>query len=119
MCEMTFFGRRNPTRLRNASMPNYVDAICYLISNGFSVVRVAGPEMQPFKKMEFFGDYARSCAKSAENDIVILCGAEFHIGCSSGLSVVPLLSGIPTLFVNWWPLVNRSWGQKRSRLEST
>ena len=73
--------------------------------------------MRPIWRNKFIFDYAKSPFKSAENDIIILAGARFHIGSSSGLSLVPQSLGVPTAFTNWWPFCFRPWSPKAETLE--
>jgi putative glycosyltransferase (TIGR04372 family) len=44
-------------------------------------------------------------------DVLLPAAATFHIGSSSGLSVVPLLFGTPCLFQNWFPFDMLPWGR--------
>ena len=55
---------------------------------------------------------ARSNFKSDRNDIFLLATADFHIGSSSGISLVPLTFGRPCLMLNWFPRRDRPWGRK-------
>ena len=115
--ESGFRGNGRLREYRNASLENYKKTIEYLISQGFSIIRMGDSSMRPIRRNKFIFDYANSCFKSAENDIIILAGAKFHIGSSSGLSLVPQSLGVPTAFTNWWPFCFRPWSPKAETLE--
>lgn len=99
-------GFRNSTGhdLRNGDIRNYAGAVRRLVANGYHVVRMGDPSMTPLPPIEGCFDYALSPDKTPALDIALIAGARFHVGCSSGLSLVPLLFGIPTLFLNWHPM---------------
>jgi len=59
-----------------------------------------------------FVDYAHSPLKSPRLDVLLVAQAAFHIGTSSGLSVVPLLFGTPCLFLDWYPTTLLPWGPR-------
>lgn len=97
--------------LRSVDVTRYLPAIRWLIAQGFCVVRVGDPSMSPLPEIDGLIDYARSPLKSHALDILLPGSAVFHIGCSSGLSQVPLLYGTPCLFLNWYPSYLISWGR--------
>jgi putative glycosyltransferase (TIGR04372 family) len=68
--------------------------------------------MRPLPSIEGVFDYAHSSLKTPELDIILPGAAAFHIGSSSGLSLVPLLFGTPCLFLNWYPFDMLPWGRR-------
>ena len=98
--------------LRSVDPLTYVDGIQYLISKGYTVIRLGDKNQEKIPQMEGFFDYPTSTFKSEINDILIICSADFHIGSSSGISLIPLTFGIPTLMLNWFPRRDIPWGEK-------
>ena len=99
-------------RARSASVSTYIAGINALVRLGYRVVRVGGPNQEELPRIDGFFDYARSNFKSDRNDIFLLATAAFHIGSSSGISLVPLTFGRPCLMLNWFPRRDRPWGRK-------
>jgi putative glycosyltransferase (TIGR04372 family) len=94
-------GLENPN---NADIGSYRTAIEAVADRGGWVLRMGGAEMTPlpFSHPRLI-DYAHSPARSADMDI-ILCGlCRFFIGTCSGLSGVPRLFGVPTIYTNVTP----------------
>ncbi len=89
---------------RNAGVASLHSAIAQLIDAGYSLVRLGDRSMTPLTPATGLFDYALSDAKSPEADIALAAHARFHIGTSSGMSLVPMLFGVPTLFLNWYPI---------------
>ena len=104
---------RSSTNLaRSASISTYVPGIEALVRRGYRIIRVGGPDQEELPVINGFFDYARSKFKSDRNDIFLLATADFHIGSSSGLSLVPLTFGRPCLMLNWFPRRDRPWGSR-------
>ena len=104
---------RSSTNLaRSASISTYVPGIEALVRRGYRIIRVGGPDQEELPTINGFFDYARSNFKSDRNDIFLLATADFHIGSSSGLSLVPLAFGRPCLMLNWFPRRDRPWGSR-------
>lgn len=115
-CRESGFKLRGRHGARNASVSDYEPAIDALIDRGFTVVRIGDPSMTPLPPRSGLIDYARAPEKSAELDILLPAHAAFHIGTSSGLSLVPLLFGRPCLFTNWYPTNLMPWGRRTRTL---
>lgn len=96
---------------RNATIGNYDPALEYLTGRGYTVIRLGDPSMTPLPAKDRVVDYARGPDKTPELDVLLTAHAAFHIGCSSGLSLVPLLFGRPCLFLNWYPNILLPWGR--------
>ena len=104
---------RSSTNLaRSASVSTYIAGIEALVRRGYRIIRVGGPDQEELPVINGFFDYARSKFKSDRNDIFLLATADFHIGSSSGLSLVPLTFGRPCLMLNWFPRRDRPWGSR-------
>lgn len=97
---------------RDVDIRSYLAAISALTACGYTVVRLGDPSMSRLPPMAGVFDYAHSALKSADLDVLLPAIAEFHIGSSSGLSLVPLLFGTPCLFLNWYPFDLLPWGRR-------
>lgn len=97
--------------MRNVDPAAYAPALRALVQRGYRVVRLGDPTMTPLPPIDGVIDYAVSAQKSEALDVLLPAVAEFHIGSSSGLSVVPLLFGTPCLFLNWFPFDLLPWGR--------
>ncbi|MEQ8814131.1 MAG: TIGR04372 family glycosyltransferase [Thalassobaculum sp.] len=98
--------------LRNVDIATYLPAIRRLVERGYTVIRLGDRSMTPLPKIPGVFDYARSTLKSPELDVLLTGVATFHIGSSSGLSLVPQLFGTPCLYLNWYPLDMMPWGRR-------
>ena len=104
-----------PTRRhqpRNADIRVALPALRCLAEAGYTVVRLGDPSMTRLPELPGIVDYAHSPLKSARLDVLLAAGADFHIGSSSGMSLVPLLFGTPCLFLNWYPSTLLPWGPR-------
>lgn len=92
------------TEYRNSSIHDYMGAISYLNSKGFSVIRV-GRLAQPsdFVGLDYF-DYANSDLRSDENDILLLANCEFAISTLSGIDEIATLYRKPVYILNYLPI---------------
>jgi putative glycosyltransferase (TIGR04372 family) len=97
--------------LRNANVVEYLPALKELVEQGYRVIRLGDRTMTPLPVTDGIVDYAISALKSPELDVLLPAMAAFHIGSSSGLSLVPLLYGTPCLFLNWYPFDLLPWGR--------
>ncbi|MEQ8396023.1 TIGR04372 family glycosyltransferase [Thalassobaculum sp.] len=97
--------------LRNANVVEYLPALNELVEQGYRVIRLGDRTMTPLPATDGVIDYATSALKSPELDVLLPATAAFHIGSSSGLSLVPLLYGTPCLFLNWYPFDLLPWGR--------
>jgi putative glycosyltransferase (TIGR04372 family) len=98
--------------LRNAPVSTFLPALRWLTDRGYTVVRMGDRSMSPIDGVPGVVDYANSTLKSQDLDVLLPAVAEFHIGTSSGLSLVPLLFATPCLFLNWYPVVPLPWGRR-------
>ncbi len=111
-CREDGFKRPGRHRARNARIQNYLPALAALVDRGYTVVRLGDPSMSRLPERRGFVDYAHSPLKSPQLDVLLVAEADFHIGTSSGLSVVPLLFGTPCLFLDWYPTTLLPWGPR-------
>lgn len=98
--------------LRNSDVLDLMPAIRALCARGLTVVRLGDPRMTPLPQMEGVLDYAHTPSKSEMLDVALAALARFHIGSSSGMSLVPMLFGVPTLFLQWYPIHLIPYGQR-------
>ncbi|GHD41316.1 hypothetical protein GCM10017083_05580 [Thalassobaculum fulvum] len=97
---------------RNADIRVALPALQRLAETGYTVVRLGDPSMTRLPDIPGIVDYAHSPAKSDRLDVLLAAGADFHIGSSSGMSLVPLLFGTPCLFLDWYPTTLLPWGPR-------
>lgn len=98
--------------LRNVEIATYLPALRRLVERGYTVIRLGDRSMTPLPEIPGVFDYAMSGIKSPEMDVLLPAVAAFHIGSSSGLSLVPQLFGTPCLYLNWYPLDMMPWGRQ-------
>jgi putative glycosyltransferase (TIGR04372 family) len=88
---------------RSANIDDYKLLIKVIVDSGGYVVRCGDSTMKPIEMSNVI-DYANSKFKSSSIDISILESALFHVGTNSGLSYIPLLFNLPTIYTNDFPL---------------
>lgn len=111
-CRESGFRAVGASSLRDVDVRAYLDTLATLVEQGYQVVRLGDPSMTPLPSMAGVFDYAVSELKTEALDILLPGTARFHIGSSSGLSLVPLLYGTPCLFLNWHPFDLLPWGRR-------
>jgi putative glycosyltransferase (TIGR04372 family) len=111
-CREAGFRAAGQSSLRDVDVATYLPALARLVERGYCIVRLGDSSMTPLPPMEGVFDYAVSPLKSEELDGLLPGIARFHIGSSSGLSLVPLLYGTPCLFLNWHPIDLLPWGRR-------
>ena len=89
---------------RNASIQNMRLAIDEIVKRGGVVVRMGDASMTPLPKMPGVIDYAHHPLKSERLDIVLCAKAKFFLGCTSGLSFVSMVFGVPVAQANMIPV---------------
>lgn len=89
---------------RNASIANMTSAIREIVSRGGIVVRMGDKSMTPLPCMTGVIDYAHHPLKSEQMDIVLCAKAKFFLGCTSGLSFVSMIFGVPIAQANMVPV---------------
>lgn len=111
-CREDGFRDQTAHRARNARIADCLPALQRLVALGYTVIRIGDPSMSRLPERPGFVDYAHSPRKSQKLDVLLVAGAAFHIGSSSGMSLVPLLFGTPCLFLNWYPTTLLPWGPR-------
>jgi putative glycosyltransferase (TIGR04372 family) len=111
-CREAGFSVNRRHDLRNADIANWLPAVTRLVARGYRVVRLGDRSMTPLPAIAGVIDYATSGQKSDALDVLLPAAAAFHIGSSSGLSLVPLLFGVPCLFLDWYPFDLLPWGRR-------
>lgn len=111
-CREDGYRRNRRHQPRNASIADTLPALIRLVAAGYTVVRLGDPTMTRLPPHPGIVDYAHSPAKTGKLDVLLAAGAAFHIGSSSGMSLVPLLFGTPCLFLNWYPTTMLPWGPR-------
>jgi putative glycosyltransferase (TIGR04372 family) len=95
---------KQATQMRNANINSFIPAIKHLIERGYFVIRMGDKSMHPIPPIDGFFDYPQSEYKSPMNDIVLASRTDFHLGTSSGMSIIPIIRDAPTLMTNWSPV---------------
>ena len=85
---------------RNAEAITYVDAIKYLTSQGYSVVRIGDKNSTKLPEIENFLDLTSIQEYENEHDIFFLSSCKLLIGTTSGPLLVPFTFGKPILATN-------------------
>lgn len=89
---------------RNATIANMKLAIQEIITRGGVVIRMGDSSMTPLKTMPGLIDYAHHPLKSERLDIILCAKAKFFLGCTSGLSFVSMIFGVPVAQANMVPM---------------
>lgn len=105
-------GSVRTTRTRNAAIGTYLPAMRRLVAAGFQVIRMGDTSMARLPSMDGVVDYPFSTAKSPEADLFLVATCRFHVGTSSGLSLLPILFDRPVLFTNWVPIGDEVWSRR-------
>ena len=97
-----FSGRKyvSTSEGRNADIKSYVEAIKFLISKGYFVVRIGEGEPINLGKSCFFLDYSQEKIQSKFLNTFFLAECEFMIGTNSGPICVPPTFGKRVLMTN-------------------
>ena len=97
------FGRRkfdNRTDIvRNARIDSYSQAIDYLVKEGYAVVRLGDPLMEPYHRAGLF-DLATSPIRTPALELYCLLQSEFVLCGESGPYSVSYLTNTPSVLVN-------------------
>lgn len=99
---------------RNADINSYKTTIKYLISKGYSVIRLGDKNMVDIRDLAndcgpMLFDYAHSDIRSEMLDCFWLSQSAFVIGCASGPSSVPPVFGVNCVNVNWYNASNAAY----------
>jgi putative glycosyltransferase (TIGR04372 family) len=84
---------------RNAHIEDYFPAMDYLVSQGYTVVRIGDSTMTPVDRPGVI-DLATSAKRTGLVDLYCLMTCEFLVGCESGPYGVVYLTDTPSLIVN-------------------
>ncbi len=100
--------------IRNANIETYDLAIFEIEKRGGWVIRIGDRKMPPLKANKYKNviDYAHRPDRQDWLDIFIAAACRFFIGTGSGPSAIPISFGVPVLYTNWGPLLNRQWGNQ-------
>jgi putative glycosyltransferase (TIGR04372 family) len=90
-------GMRN---YRNHNVDNYKMAIDYINSLGGYVVRLGDASMKKLPPNPLLIDYPFTKYKSDFNDVLLIQGCEFYIGCQSGIHDTAKMFGKKILLIN-------------------
>jgi len=84
---------------RNIRIDSYIPAIDYLVSLGYTVVRLGDPSMCPVSRPGVV-DLALDPRRTPELEVYCLLRSEFLLAGESGPAIVTLLTNTPTLTLN-------------------
>ena len=86
---------------RNNNIDNYSQSVDYLISKGFSVIKIGDKESNKLNyKNKFYFDYSYSELRSEEMDLYIIKNCNFLMANCSGPEYLALLFSKPILITN-------------------
>ena len=89
---------------RNASITHTIPAMKEIVRRGGVCVRMGDPGMTPLPVIPGVIDYARHPMKSERMDVVLCAKARFFLGCTSGLSFLSTIFGVPVAQANMIPV---------------
>lgn len=89
---------------RNASIANVIPAMKEIVRRGGFCVRMGDPGMTPLPVIDGVIDYACHPMKSERLDVVLCAKARFFLGCTSGLSFISTVFGVPVAQANMIPV---------------
>jgi putative glycosyltransferase (TIGR04372 family) len=84
---------------RNVRIESYFDAIDYLVGEGYTVVRIGDPSMDPLRRRGVI-DLATSFHRTAALEVYVLLRSAFLMVGDSGPHLVSYLTNTPLLMVN-------------------
>lgn len=90
---------RQKDTARNARIETYAEAVDWLVSKGFLVVRLGDPTMTPFRRPGVI-DLATSPSRSLALELWCVLRSAFLIAGDSGPFNLSVLTGVPLLGVN-------------------
>ena len=88
---------------RNADIDTYLSAIKTVVDHGGWVIRMGNPTMKPLAAMNQVIDYAHCDVRSDWMDVFLSAQCRFFIGTSTGLGVIAMAFGAPTVKTNYLP----------------
>ena len=96
---------------RNMDVDTYIEGIKYLISKGYTIIRIGNIVSKPVDFMDDnFIDYSVSNEISPFLDIFMLSISDFVVGSSSGATDVAVVFNKPYLGVNYAPFLFSPFG---------
>jgi putative glycosyltransferase (TIGR04372 family) len=88
--------------IRNSDIDHCIEAVQYLIEQGFTVIRVGAIVNKPIGwSHPRLIDYSISEHQCDFLDTFLLMTCKFYIGGPSGLSEIPIIAGVPRLSINY------------------
>lgn len=91
-------------KYRNAKLANLRGSVEFIKKKGGTVILMGGNSRTEEINFNGFYDYATSEFKSELNDIILISGCKFFLGCTSGLFQVATFFNIPCGLANVVPL---------------
>lgn len=95
-------------RVRNVKVESYRKALLEITARGGWCIRLGSDKMNPLPPdlsgLERIIDYPKSSFVSDFMDVFLCANARFMLTCSSGISVMPGLFGVPIAMTNTIPL---------------
>lgn len=89
---------------RNSPIHDYEATILYLISQGFSVIRMGRLAHPGNFEIENYFDYSNSMHRTDANDLLLMANCEFVISTLSGIDEIATLFRRPVYLVNYLPV---------------
>lgn len=96
---------------RDSTLSNTFEAVEYIRQLGGNVIRIGSSVNSPIPEYMNVIDYSLSDLQNDKNDYLLLTGAKFVLGSSSGIMAIAGCQAIPILACNTVPLGgSRLWG---------
>lgn len=100
-----FKGVQPDTDARNTKIENFVPAIEEIVKRGGWVIKMGDPKSRPLPYNHPQAiDYAHSPYKSDWMDVFLWAISRFFIGTNSGPVTIPVLFGVPRVYIDGMPL---------------
>jgi putative glycosyltransferase (TIGR04372 family) len=97
---------------RNGSIENVIPALKEITNRGGWVIRIGDPTMTPLPPIPQTIDYAHHAMKSERLDVILCARSRFILGCTSGISIVGSVFGIPCAIANMIPVLDLWFNSK-------
>lgn len=99
---------KNQGVIRNVKVETYKKALLEIVFNGGWCIRMGSSKMEPLPKslsqLERVIDYPKTDFVSDFMDVFLAATCKFMLTCSSGISMLPGLFGVPIVMTNVIPL---------------
>jgi putative glycosyltransferase (TIGR04372 family) len=103
------WNKKNPS-LRDADITTYIKGLKHLLSEGYHVFRIGDKKMSSCKISDEKFINLTKANLTLDDQLAIVSSCEFMISTNSGISYMPNLFAVPSLYTNWAPIGIFNWG---------